>query len=334
MNRTAVRFFGRMLALSGMRSLRACVFAAVALAICATVWADARVADGDVTGLIDAIDRANAQPDRPAVIQLARNGTYTLEESLDAPFGGPVGVPVIESEITIHANGATIKRSSATGTPRFRIFTVLGLSQALEGQLTLQDAIITGGETPHSGGGIGNAGGRLAIVDSTITGNESGNNGGGIAIGYGGTLRVVNSTIRGNKAPRGGGISASPITATPAPAATVLDGTFSDSSPAFRGGGITIHEPVTISNSVITGNVATERGGGLASSLVTIVTDSILERNFAAESGGGWWSLNDANEVETTILCANIPDPVDGPITDRGGNEFSRLCPETEDYKR
>ena len=235
---------------------------------------------------------------------------------------------------TIHANGATIKRSSATGTPRFRIFTVLGLSQALDGHLTLQDATITGGETPHSGGGIGNAGGRLAIVNSTITGNESGNNGGGIAIGYGGTLRVVDSTISENRAPRGGGISASPITATPALSAMVLDGTFSEQTPAFRGSGIKIHEPVTISNSVITGNSATERGGGLASSLVTVVTDSFLGRNIAAQSGGGWWSLNDANEVGTTILCANTPDPVDGPITDRGGNEFSRLCPDVEPDKR
>lgn len=299
-----------------------------ALVLSSLVFGEVEIDDGDVAGLIDAIDAANSQPETPAAIHLATDGTYILEDTISAPFGGPVGLPVIETDITIEANGATIKRSNSPETPQFRIMTVLGLSQGYDGSLALRDAKITGGETDHSGAGIGNAGGRLTVTNTRITGNASGLNGGGIAIAYGGTLQVVGSRIEGNRARRGGGISAAPIRANPT--VPVVNAAFVDPPPAFRGAGIEIRRAVAITDTAVTGNVASEQGGGVANSHVMLVDSSLITGNTANDSGGGLWSAGTTTRVGETIVCGNGPVPVDGPLTDLGGNEFTSRCPDSD----
>src|ERR1039458_9244293 len=51
--------------------------------------------------------------------------TYTLNRVDDYWFG-PDGLPPISAKVTIEGNSATITRSNATGTPRFRFFYVSG----------------------------------------------------------------------------------------------------------------------------------------------------------------------------------------------------------------
>src|SRR2546423_737195 len=78
------------------------------------------VANGDVAGLIAAINAANSSP-APNTINLANGGTYILT----AINNGVNGLPVITNSMTINGNGATIQRSGAAGTPEFRFFFVV-----------------------------------------------------------------------------------------------------------------------------------------------------------------------------------------------------------------
>src|SRR5437899_9181705 len=79
------------------------------------------IANGDVAGLISAINTANSN-NQDDTINLASNSDYVLT----APDNGSNGLPVIGIDnahnLTINGNGATIRRSSASGTAEFRIF--------------------------------------------------------------------------------------------------------------------------------------------------------------------------------------------------------------------
>jgi hypothetical protein len=105
------------------------------------------IADGDVAGLIAAINTANGNG-QPDTINLAAGGTYTLTtEDNDEPLGdGPNGLPPVTSQITINGNGATIQRNPSfdcpvdDGSSDFRIFHVTD-----SGALTLNDLTVSNG---------------------------------------------------------------------------------------------------------------------------------------------------------------------------------------------
>jgi hypothetical protein len=105
------------------------------------------VGNGDVAGLIVAINTANGNAEAD-VINLAAGGTYTLtEEENDAPgTDGPNGLPSITSQITINGNGATIRRDPSYSCPEddgdsdFRIFHV-----GDTGNLTLNELTVSHG---------------------------------------------------------------------------------------------------------------------------------------------------------------------------------------------
>src|SRR5688572_24180534 len=136
------------------------------------------IADGDVNGLIAAINAANAGPG-PDTINLAPGGTYILTAvAEDDGYSGGAGLPYIRRPLTINGNGATIQRSSATGTPDFRIVYVWLSDLTLNG-VTIKGG--RGGNVNRGGGGIGMVGSNLSVADSTITDNVGfGAGGGGI----------------------------------------------------------------------------------------------------------------------------------------------------------
>ncbi|MBI3942566.1 MAG: hypothetical protein HY326_06085 [Chloroflexi bacterium] len=104
--------------------------------------------------------------------------TYTF---IDGPYiaDGENALPDITSDITINGNGAIIERSSAGGTPTFRLFHV-----AAGGSLTLDDVAIQNGATASGGygGGIYALGSLTVQNGSIIRNNTSDFGGGGIYI--------------------------------------------------------------------------------------------------------------------------------------------------------
>ena len=172
------------------------IAALVAISLCRQVSA-AIFNPNDVASLITAINTSNSNAEDDT-IELATS-TFTLT----AVDNGQNGLPVILSDtghtLVIHGNGATLQRSTAVGTPTFRIFQI-----DTDADVTIDGLTITNGNGGGNGGGIFN-GGTLTISNSTISSNSAtgfifGGEGGGIYNDHA-TLTVSNSTLSGNSAP-------------------------------------------------------------------------------------------------------------------------------------
>lgn len=156
-------------------------------------------------------------------IDLAPGATYVIA----TPDNAYAGFPVIASFIRINGRGATVRRSSVSGTPDFRLFWVEGYigpaSLLTLDQITLSDGTGDGGgalrvnyasavirrstisgNSGFSGGGILNFRGSLTLENTTVSGNTSGDGfgGGGLLVFplSGQITRIINSSIVENRA--------------------------------------------------------------------------------------------------------------------------------------
>ena len=163
---------------------------------CAQADQTITVADGDVAGLITAINTLNTNGG--GTIDLASSGSYSVSAPTDWWYG-PNAFPAIASTITVNGNGATISRAS--GSSKFRFFFVSsGFSTLPAGSLTLNNLTLTGGLAQGGSGGSGVAGGgggaglggaiynqgTLTLSSVHFISNEAEGGPGGAGIGYGG----------------------------------------------------------------------------------------------------------------------------------------------------
>jgi hypothetical protein len=230
-------------------------------------------------------------------LRLARRCTYTLTtpDNTGTPLGGPNGLPVITSEITIDGNGSTIRRSTKSGTPNFRIFQIDGPG----GDLTLRDLTVRDGHALNQGGGIwlSSTGAKLALNDVQVTNNTAtappqfSSSGGGID-NDGGTVTARNSTVKDNFATVGGGMDQD-------------DGT------------------ATFWHSTIKGNTAVSSGGGIwASGSLALDNSEIINnsggyRGVPGFGGGGGINLFDATAtIDSSVISHNTQG---GPSGHGGG---------------
>jgi len=194
-------------------------------------------------------------------IILPNNSTFTFDGINPSTFPGygQNALPAITSNITIEGNGSTFQRSSASGTPNFRLINSSGpltLNNLtitngrvndggcirIDGTFNLNNSEISGCEAIISGGGIAISDGNIIITNSVISGNTAGNNGGGIDnysfFTQSTRMNIINSTISGNSTTNlGGGV--------------------------FIGAGDFVNLDISIVNSTITNNTS-YFGGGLS----------------------------------------------------------------------
>jgi hypothetical protein len=130
--------------------------------------------------------------------------------------------------------------------------------------------------TGPSGGAINDSNGNVTLTGSTVSRNVSQDNGGGIAM-FGGTLVLNNSVVRANSTPGdGGGIDALTVTLTN----STVSGNVASS-----GGGIAA-STVTLNGCTVNDNLAFQDGGAVSGNLVTL-TRSTVSGNVAGQSGAG-----------------------------------------------
>jgi hypothetical protein len=159
-------------------------------------------------------------------ITLAANTPFTLT-AVDNTVDGATGLPVIKNgdNLTILGNGDTIERSSASGTPAFRLLDVASGGALTLQNLTLQNGLAFGSGTAAQGGAIYNQG-TLVLNGATVQGNVAqgsdgapgkkghlnggaGQDAAGGGVWSNGVLTVENSTaIQSNEAIGGAGGSA------------------------------------------------------------------------------------------------------------------------------
>jgi hypothetical protein len=266
--------------------------------------------------LREAVNAANAHAGADSV-ELAAGVTYTLTmvDNVDAWYVG-TGLPVIASDITVNAHGATIMRSQAAGTPLFRFFYV-----GAGGILRLNQATVRGGDvTGRYGGGIFNNSGTLIVTDSTLSNNVAYQGGG---IENFGILTVTHSTFSNNTAFWGGGIACY----WPA---VVVNSTFSGNS-ADSGGGIYNASTLTVINSTFSGNGATEGGnisnGGTVTLKNTIVTNSAGANCYGAISDGGGNLQFGGSTPDSCGAAIPTGDPRLGALADNGGPTWTMAIP-------
>ena len=273
--------------------------------------------------LIEAIINANADAvvfaDCPAgqgvdTIVLPAKANVKLTYAYDNSYG-PTGLPLITSPITIEGNGAKIGRRKG----QFRLIAVSN-----SGDLTLQNANLSGGSSVY-GGGISNYG-TLVIESSIISGNTA-HSGGGVL--NRGALAIDNSAISKNSAYNGGGISnygALNITDT-----TIAQNSAKGSSGycyyyyfgcyyGGLGGGILNNGTLTVAGSTISLNSSYSGGAMVNNSGDVVIEDSTISKNSAVRSsnsggpGGGIF-----NHASLTVTASTIS----GNSAQSGGGMFN-----------
>jgi parallel beta helix pectate lyase-like protein len=289
------------------------------------------ISDGDgqcslIEAIVNANDDAATHADCAAgsgadIIVLAKK-THALT-TVDNSTYGPVGLPVITSDITVEGNGATISR---------RVRAAFGLvAVGSSGALTLKNVTLTGGKAPSMGGAITNYG-VTTVQNSIISRNEvtadTSYGGGGIANFQ--TLTIENSTITGNKAGLGGGITHAPY--DPSGLLTIRNSVISRNTARLTGGGgvFSYAGAVTIENSTISGNMAKvlPLGGGISNVYGTVtIENSTISGNKAMGDGigGGISNYQGSLTLRNSTVSGNMatsarggPGPIGGGIASYG----------------
>ena len=139
-------------------------------------------------------------------IELPASVSITLTDVDNVAIDGDNGLPRIASVVTINGNGATIERSSADGTPYFRIFYV-------SAELVLNNASVTNGDAAGygndgAGGGLHISFGATVLLSGiSVSGNSAYIGGGGIVTNGASEVTLTNCMIDGNSGGAlGGGI--------------------------------------------------------------------------------------------------------------------------------
>ncbi|WP_197351911.1 right-handed parallel beta-helix repeat-containing protein [Streptomyces bathyalis] len=276
----------------------------------------------DITGLVNAINRANASANAGR-ITLASHCTYNLT----TPNNADDGLPEITGNVTISGRDTTIRRAPSA-TQDFRIFHVatggtLNLNSLTVSNGRVGNALSGGGIANSSGtlnlnrtivrnnlagdgGGIANTGGRTNLDRSTVERNTANGFGGGIINAGNGTLRMEGGSLLRNRALEiGGGLENIGGTAS-------LESVSVRGNTAQLGGGLRNVNGSTLRlrSTTVRDNIAVNGAGisnGGTGSTVTLFR-SLVTRNTAITAGGG--ILNQGGQVTLTEsrVIRNTPD--------------------------
>jgi hypothetical protein len=269
---------------------------------------------------------------RQAIATAAAGDTINFSLPANSAITLTSGELLINKNLTISGPGAnllTVRRSSAAGTPAFRIFEINPNSviASISGLTVANGLFLASG----GGGGIINYG-TLTLTSIAISGNSGGNGAGGGISNVVGTLTLVNSTISGNSAHSGGGIASNGTI-------TITNSTISGNSAlgSNPGGGISNGGSIVVTNSTISGNSAGSDGGGIYTPFGGIfnVRNTIIALNTAPTGPDYEGTLTSqgynliGNTSGTTINCSNCTgnqlnvDPLLGPLQNNGGPTFT-----------
>ncbi|RJR16407.1 MAG: hypothetical protein C4581_09960, partial [Nitrospiraceae bacterium] len=229
----------------------------------------------------------------PAGTKTTITGTTINGNSSGAYVGGGI---YTSCPITINGNAAITNNTGSAGG---------GIYITGQADATVIDSVTITGNTATSGnngGGIYSTASPLAISNSTISSNTATRQGAAIFITgvYATTNTISNSTINGNNAQTnysGGAIYTD--------RALQVDRTYIQGNRGGNGAAIYSNTTLTITNSVLTGNVAdrgTNDGGALNVSASTTITNSTIAGNYATRYAGG---LQGAATVVNSIFWGN-----------------------------
>lgn len=266
--------------------------ALILLIILITSTLPARAEDfyvNSAASLISAINAANTNETDDVII-------LTANITLSAVNNGDNGLPIIGGDndhiLTIQGNGFSISRSTAPGTPDFRIFSVHPSAN-----LVINDLTIANGRCGDcNGGGIHNSG-RLTLTHVNLNNNYAALSGGGIR--NAGGLTLTNVAFNNNSADDSGGGMAHNTSNL-----FLLDVIFNGNS-AYRGGGLySLESNPTLTNVTFNDNVATLGAGMYNGSSSPGLTNVFFSDN-AATAGGGMHNFQSSPTLTNVTFSSN-----------------------------
>ncbi|HEX8097689.1 MAG TPA: choice-of-anchor Q domain-containing protein, partial [Pyrinomonadaceae bacterium] len=273
---------------------------------------------------------------RDVIANACPGATITFDASLVGPITLTSGELLVDKSLTITGPGAnllTVRRSSAQGTPSFRIFRVpTGVTVNISG-LTISNGLAAG-----DGGGILNQGtlalSACAVRDNTAQGGQF-TSGGGVR--NDGTLTVTNSTISGNRSVSPDNSSQAGGLFNPSGTMTLTNSTVSGNTVENISGGILNNSGATLNlnSCTITANVAGASVSGLANTGTVNIRNTVVAGNSVPNSSDARGTFNSqgfnligkadnsngfgsANQDQTGTIAAPL-DARLGPLADNGG---------------
>jgi hypothetical protein len=210
------------------------------------------------------------------------------------------GQIVLSNSLTIDAstltNGIAINGNHAS-----RIFKVNPSVTVVLNSLTITNGYATA-YVDYDGGGIYNWG-TLTLNQCTLTGNtasrSAGCSGGGIY--NNGTMTLNQCTLAGNTASKDGGGICNNSDAT----LTVNNSTLAGNLASYYGGGIRNGSgTLTLQNSTLANNTASE-GGGILNATGTLTLQNSTLANNSADYGGGIYNTAGTLNLTNTIVAGN-----------------------------
>jgi hypothetical protein len=269
-----------------------------------------------------AVEETNANSTRDAVI-------FGLPHP--AVIDLTLGELLINQNLDIVGPGArrlTVRRSSAAGTPNFRVIHITSPTAVL---VNIRGVTIKNGNDLFGGGIFVETGGIVGLYDSTVSGNH-GQLGGGIMSS--GRLTIVRCLIASNTTATTGGAIAH-VGSTHE--MTVSNSTITGNSAVISAGAIYNEGTLLLVNDTISANSATQSVSSIQSNAQgTIrVINTIIGRdagpaanalqgafvsggnNIVTNSTGSTGFANGVNEDQ--VSEGNAIDPLLGPLADNGG---------------
>ena len=200
--------------------------------------------------------------------------TVTLSQSVvqanSATLGG--GLYNVEGDLAVYASDILTNTATTAGG-------IYNLHR-----LTVDDSTIAYNQASDDGGGIFSSG-QMTLTNSLVADNQTTGNSGGVysrptlSTGLMAASLIQNSTIRGNSAGAGGGLYL---------VIAAIDNSLVTGNSAQFGGGLFGFGPLTVTQSLILTNTASEDGGGFhVGSGDVIISSSTIAANTASRLGGG-----------------------------------------------
>jgi len=220
-------------------------------------------------------------------------------------------------------------------------------------KLTLTRLTFTGNTSQNHGGAIQNSDGNWTITDSFFSSNQAGTvitgSLGGAVVNFGGTAKVENSTFLNNEVKGTGSFGGALASNTNL---TAINCTFTGNK-AVSGGAVYANaNTLTIQNSTLAGNVATDKGGAVRQSKGAIANfqNSILANNSPTNCSASVGTITDggynlqfgdsscfANQTPANPLLGTLKDNSGATMTMELGvgsaaidKANSAICPTTD----
>ncbi len=275
--------------------------------------------DNGPGSLRQAIAEANIAADTQAInFQAGLTGTIALSTPL----------PDLTTSILINGPGAnqlTVQRSTAAGTPDFRVFTIPQFGTASISRVTISNGRLTANQ---SGGGVSNRG-TLTMTECNVYGNNLNQvvfDAGGGGLFNAGMMTLINCNIGGPSPGQGNGASGggagimeigtlvmtggsivgnAGVGIDVAQGGTTLINVIISNNSVFGGaGGLNVHGGVTLINCLVTNNSTMVGGGGIdveGGGLIAINTT--ISGNTSGQGGGG---IRQANNGVTRLVNVTV----------------------------